>query len=233
MQETAECCALSAPSFPAHSLLRDLAMSSIGSISSSSLSIQIAFASGSRSAAPARSLRNDLSNFLNQQGVSAEETATILDEVKTGIANASSSSRPDFETVKSVVQEVLENHSLDADAFTSQMPTPPALGGSQSQASGLGGLSGPRVGGPPPGGRPPQGPPPSSNASASSATGSTEETEEESFLDKLLALIESLTSDSSSGTGSSSQCDDCDTSSASTSSSISISIKSTRIDFYA
>lgn len=169
-------------------------MSSISSVSSSAYA-RLASGINGRPASPAQRLEKDLTAFLNDRGVSAEDQKAILAEIKEGLSSASSSGgRPDPSTFKEIVQSVLDDHGLKGTDFIDSLPTPPARpsqGGGESTGIGGGG----RPNGPPPG------PPPSEGIGggpSSSSTSSTDETEEETFLEKLLALLKSQSKATSS-----------------------------------
>lgn len=169
-------------------------MSSISSVSGSSY-VRQANGSHGRHSSPAQRLEKDLTAFLNDQGVSAEDQKSILAEIKEGFSSATSSGgRPDPTTFKEIVQNVLDDHGLKGTDFIDSLPTPPARPSQGAgESAGIGG--GGRPNGPPPG------PPPSEGiggGSSTSSTSATDETEEETFLEKLLALLKSQSKSASS-----------------------------------
>jgi|GEM_PF-3009650 hypothetical protein len=171
-------------------------MSSISSVSGSSYIRQSQGTQG-RHGNPAQRLEKDLTAFLNDQGVSAEDQKSILSEIKEGLSSAASSGgRPDPSKFQEIVQKVLDDHGLKGSDFIDSLPTPPTRPSGEN--SGIGGSG--RPSGPPPG------PPPSEgvgSSSGTSSTSSTAETEEETFLEKLLALLKSQAKSSSSKTSTS------------------------------
>lgn len=153
-------------------------MTSISSIGSS-FSVSQAGATSGGHRGKGKGLEDDLTNFLTQQGVSADDQKAIQAEIKDGISSASNGGRPSFADVKDVVKQVLDKHGISGDDFVSQMPKPPSHGG--------------RAGGPPPG------PPPTDAQSGATATDGTSSTDDssKSWLQKLLALLAQKSEDES------------------------------------
>lgn len=172
----------------------ELAMSSISSISSGYAASSLHRAQSARSNRRTQGLEQDLTRFLTESGVDSQTQTQILSEVKQGLGAVSSSGRPDFAKVKEVVGKILGEHGLDAQAFASQVASPPTSSASASASLTAGRPSGPPAGAPRPSGPPPGGPP-ESQASAESSSASEEE---ETFLEKLLALLLGTNNESSS-----------------------------------
>lgn len=179
-------------------------MSSISAIGSSTYVRQAYNSRPRASSGPEKGLENDLTAFLNEQGVSAESQKKILSEVKEALSfSPLSKQQPTPSTIEKAVQRVLNNNGLDGTKFTESLPTAPIRSGIESQATNFGGTTGfPPA--PPPGQSfgPPPGPPPGAAAEVSgssiNSTSSTEESEEETFLEKLLKLLSSKSNSSSS-----------------------------------
>jgi hypothetical protein len=109
-------------------------MNSINSIGSSFAS---SVPASGRSGGPARAFENELPNYLQGQGLSDDQQASIKGELQQAIQSTlNSGSLPDFGKLRSTIQGVLDNHGLDGRAFTDKFPTPPA------GARGLGNIGG-------------------------------------------------------------------------------------------
>ena len=135
-------------------------------------------AAGGRGPAPTGELppglKSDLASIAESEGLTAEEEASLEQDVQDALAELfeSSEGRPDPSTVKDTIATVFEEYGLDADQLSQRLGPP---GGGPPPG-------GPRAGGPPPGGAPP----------AAGGSDSTEETEESSLIETLQTLLDEL-----------------------------------------
>jgi hypothetical protein len=86
--------------------------------------------SSGRSGGPAKVFENELTSYLQGQGLSDDQHSSIKVELQQAIQSTlNSGSRPDSGKLRSTIQGVLDNHGLDGRAFTDKFPTPPAGAG--------------------------------------------------------------------------------------------------------
>ena len=102
-------------------------MNSINSIGSSFASN---LPSSGRSGGPAKAFENELTSYLQGQGLSDDQQASIKGELQQAIQSTlDSGSRPDFGTLRSTIHGVLDKNGLDGRAFTDKFPMPHAVAG--------------------------------------------------------------------------------------------------------
>ncbi len=86
--------------------------------------------SSGRSGGPVKAFENELTSYLQGQGLSNDQQASIKGELQQAVQSTlNSGSRPDSGKLRSVIQGVLDNHGLDGRAFTDKFPTPPVGAG--------------------------------------------------------------------------------------------------------
>lgn len=102
-------------------------MNSISSIASRFTS---SVPTSGRSGGPPKAFESELNSYLQGQGLSDDQQASIKGELRQAIQSTlNSGSRPESGKLRSTIQGVLDNHGLDGRAFIDKFPTPPASAG--------------------------------------------------------------------------------------------------------
>jgi hypothetical protein len=110
-------------------------MKSINSIGSS---FGFGVSASGRSSGPAKAIEQEFSSYLQGQGLSDSQQASIKDELRHAIQSTlTSGSRPDPGKLKSTIQGVLDKHGVDGKAFTDKITSP------RSSIEGLSNVGGP------------------------------------------------------------------------------------------
>jgi hypothetical protein len=81
--------------------------------------------SSGRSAGPVKAFDKELTSYLQEQGLSDDQQASIKGELRQAIQSTlTSGSRPEPGKLKSTIQGVLDKHGVDGKAFIDKIPTP-------------------------------------------------------------------------------------------------------------